>query len=487
MAKISVLIEKQVRQPQAFAAHNEARLSASEAISQAESVVADIAIPGIEVFGAPIPMFSEKTVEEGFAAFSSTEESSDASAASLVVPAIVDESRLSELTDKAGVKVYANSVLTLFQHEVEDYTFELAASGSGVDCNPFKPPATIAMLRTLLGVRAIWRDGYLGQNIVVGIIDEGVNALAYPVVGGFSPSTIRPPGTACVTSHGSMCAADVLVAAPWAKIYDYPFIGIPDSGGALAMFQAVLDQRRLDGTPHLTNNSYGFVAVPEKATNLAHEIHDINHPLHRKVREVIASGAPAFFAAGNCGIDCPSGKCQPTSIGPGMSIHGSNSLAEVITVAAINSRHERIGYSSQGPGMFETRKPDVASYSHFFGNFGPWRLAGTLHSLFDNGTSAASPVAAGVGALLMSAIPGLTPALLKEALMSSATDLGSPGWDTDTGNGAINAATAYAFLRRQALSAQALPLPESDGRKSTPSPRRRSRKAKKGGQKPAET
>ncbi len=97
--------------------------------------------------------------------------------------------------------------------------------------------------------------------------------------------------------------------------------------------------------------------------------------------------------------------------------------------------------------MFDPRKPDISAYSHFFGNFGPDRPGGEFPSLFDNGTSAACPVAAGVGALLMSAIPGLTPETLKQALMSTSIDIGPLGWDTDTGSGVINAATAYAFLR----------------------------------------
>ena len=137
------------------------------------------------------------------------------------------------------------------------------------------------------------------------------------------------------------------------------------------MFQAVLEQRRLDGTPQLTNNSYGFVGVPDQAQVPNHEVHDINHPLHRKVREVVASGAACFFAAGNCGQNCPSGACHPSGIGPGISIHASNSLVEVITVAAVNSRNERIGYSSQGPGMFEPRKPDIAILLPFIRQFRP--------------------------------------------------------------------------------------------------------------------
>ena len=232
---------------------------------------------------------------------------------------------------------------------------------AGLDCRPFKPGVDVDAIRELLDVAAVWDDGHRGEGIVVGIIDEGINGATYPVIGGFSRPGRQAPGAAQITSHGSMCAADVLVAAPDAKLYDYPFLGIPNSGGALAMFQAVLDQRRVDGTPHVTSNSYGFVGVPPREQFPTHEIWDLDHPLHRKVREVIASGAPTFFAAGNCGENCPSGKCQPTGIGPGHSIHASNSLVEVITIAAVNSRHERIGYSSQGPGMFEREKPDLSA------------------------------------------------------------------------------------------------------------------------------
>jgi subtilisin family serine protease len=281
----------------------------------------------------------------------------------------------------------------------------------------------------------------------VGIIDEGVDGTTYPVIGGFSRPGAQEPGTAPVTSHGSMCAADVLISAADAKLYDYPFLGIPSSGGALAMFQAVLDRRRLDGTPHLTSNSYGFVGVPPQADFPTHEIWDLSHPVHRKVREVVASGAPAFFAAGNCGENCPSGACHPSGVGPGHSIHASNSLAEVVTIGAVNSLHERIGYSSQGPGMFEPQKPDLAAYSHIFANFGPGRPGGDSEAPFDNGTSAATPVAAGVGALLLGAFPAATPEQLKAALVAGAIHGEPADWNADFGRGIVNAAAAYAALR----------------------------------------
>ncbi len=374
------------------------------------------------------------------------------SMASMVVAAEVTAAAVKTLMDRSDVIVWPNSAITLFGEAAsvgEDNALfgllDLADSAGGTDCRPFRPGVSVATIRELLGVARLWKDGFRGQNIVVGILDEGVHS-SYPVVGGHETAMEKRWGRAPITSHGSMCAADILVAAPAARLYDYPFLGQPSSGGALAMFQAVLAQRAIDGTPHLTNNSYGFVGVPQRDHAPRHEIWDRNHPVHRKVREVVAAGVPCFFAAGNCGDDCPSGACHSSGIGPGNSIHASNSLAEVITVAAVNSVHERIGYSSQGPGMFERAKPDIASYSHFFGNFGPGRPGGTAQP-FDNGTSAATPVACGVGAALLSAFANLTPAELKAALMDSATDLGEPGRDFLTGTGVVNAAAAYHVIR----------------------------------------
>lgn len=460
MGKVKVLVEVRQTTNEAFALRIEAFRSEAEAIAQGENLVASFAGYGLEVEGdyAPVPMFGSEVIERaelGAAAFSSAEVGPDVPSQSTVVACEVERTRLPELAGRSDVIVWPNSEIYLLPgtccgRGAEDrgaHPFDLARSVAGLDCRPYRAAVTIDTIRELLGVSRVWRDGFRGQNIIVGIIDEGVNGDEYPVTGGFTRSTIRLPGTADIDSHGSMCAADILVAAPAAKLYDYPFLGVPDSGGALTMFQEILTSRRLDGTPHLTNNSYGFLARPARDMFPNHEVWDIDHPLHRKVREVVASGCPVFFSAGNCGADCPDGRCKASGIGPGASIHASNSLTEVIAVAAVNSRHDRIGYSSQGPGGFERRKPDMAAYSHFFGNFGPGRPAGGDESDFDSGTSAACPVAAGVGALLLSAFSGLTPAQLKVALIRGAINIGPAGWDPDTGFGVINAAASYSLLR----------------------------------------
>jgi subtilisin family serine protease len=73
-----------------------------------------------------------------------------------------------------------------------------------------------------------------------------------------------------------------------------------------------------------------------------------------------------------------------------------------------------------------------------------------------NGTSAATPYAAGVAALILSADPGLTPSQIRQQIIESATDVvnveSGAGWDRYSGYGMINAAAAI----------DEIPLPSAD-------------------------
>jgi serine protease AprX len=430
MAKVEALIEVEVEIDGALSRFVAAGDSLDAGRSQVEELLPSD-LKGQVTYrptAKPIPMFAPHPDADttsqlsALSAFASSDESEDVPCATEIIPVQAEPAAIEDLQSRPGVRVWPNSEIEFF-----------------VDCRPFRPAVTVEEIREKLGVAAVWeRTGHRGDGVIVGIIDSGIDGSEYPVVGGFNRAGGQAPGAAPIESHGSMCAADVLVAAPDARLYDYPFL-VPRSSSALAMFSAVLEQRRLDGTPHVVNNSWGFVQVPPREADPTMEIWDLQHPLHRKIREVIVSGAPVLFAAGNCGEDCPSGKCHVSSIGPGISIHGSNSLEEVITVAAVNSNGDRIGYSSQGPGMFEPEKPDVSAYSHFFGNFGPGRPGGDVANPFDNGTSAACPVASGVVALLLSANPSADPGLLRDVLIAGA---GGGPWSPDTGRGVINAAAS---------------------------------------------
>ena len=64
--------------------------------------------------------------------------------------------------------------------------------------------------------------------------------------------------------------------------------------------------------------------------------------------------------------------------------------------------------------------------------------AGDYHYNF-NGTSSATPVVAGVAALLLGQDPTMTAAEVEAQLMATADDLATPGWDEGTGFGRVNA------------------------------------------------
>ncbi len=152
---------------------------------------------------APVPMFEK--VDEPISDFTefatSTNESTGASdrpSVSKVISARLNTGQLTDLSQQDGVTVWPDSELTLFERaDAEPMT--TAMSGGGTDCRPFRPAVSMDTIRRLLGVEHVWSSGYRGQNVVVGIIDDGVNGDAYPVIGGGFIATVGP--TAWCRAH----------------------------------------------------------------------------------------------------------------------------------------------------------------------------------------------------------------------------------------------------------------------------------------------
>jgi hypothetical protein len=69
------------------------------------------------------------------------------------------------------------------------------------------------------------------------------------------------------------------------------------------------------------------------------------------------------------------------------------------------------------------------------------------------GTSAAAPHAAGVAALMLHARPALAPAAIRAGLQGTALDMGTAGFDTDSGAGLVQADAAVAALHVLAITA----------------------------------
>lgn len=311
------------------------------------------------------------------------------------------------------------------------------------DCDPTTARGDLAAVRGYLGVDRIWSDGVRGTGIVVGVVDGGITTPSR-VTGGKIANVIGGPKAdwgqkALWGGHGEMCATDVLGMASDVRLFDIRLPDGADTIGALisdaiAGFQWAIDRHQADGTPHILTNSWGIFQESWDPTYAT----DPDHPFTRKVVDALNEGILVLFAAGNCGETCPDGRCGPDN-GPGRSIWGANGHPRVITVGAANLDDELIGYSSQGPAALDPHKPDFCSISHFEGYFAS-----------DSGTSAATPIAAGVVALLkqkgQSLGIDLTQDRAKEALKRTAKDIGSGGWDQHSGSGIIHAHRAHDFL-----------------------------------------
>ena len=71
-------------------------------------------------------------------------------------------------------------------------------------------------------------------------------------------------------------------------------------------------------------------------------------------------------------------------------------------------------------------------------------MSGGYTSTF-NGTSSACPHAAGIAALILAAVPDMTPLGVRNVMQATCDDLDIPGWDSETGFGRLNAFSAVSY------------------------------------------
>jgi subtilisin family serine protease len=313
----------------------------------------------------------------------------------------------------------------------------------------------------LLGVKALADDGLDGHRVPLAIVDTGFN-IAYLKSKGRDPHYSTPrswtpagvetkPGRHPV-NHGTMCAYDVGIAAPEATLLDYAVL-LSEASGATAMAgllsDAVLAYSKLLGIVQsqpasrrrlVVSNSWGMFdpAWDFPVGNPGNYSDNPAHPFNVIVASLADAGADILFAAGNCGRDCPDGRC---GFGDSQPICGANSHPSVLSIAGIDTKKRRVGYSSQGPGRLSAAKPDVSTYTHFTGS-------GVYPQ--DSGTSAACPVAAGVVAAVRTrhSASQLSAAELRTLIAKTAVDLGGTGFDDDFGWGALDGTALVAALAK---------------------------------------
>lgn len=371
----------------------------------------------------------------------------------------------------------------LFGPQVRVYVDPLIESCT-MTCVGTPPVGTWQNVQRRLDVPALRRARMTGAGVNLAIVDTGIN-LEYLRNLGLHPRldaakswVPRPaeltPG-ALPVNHGTMCAFDALLAAPECTLLDVAVL-LSNRAGGSAMdgllsdaFLAYAHLHRIMTGPHrpgegrsmVVSNSWGMFRASwdfpiDHPSNYSH---NPNHPFNRMVGRLSQAGADILFAAGNCGRECMDSRCGGVA-GP---IYGANSHPRVITVAGVDIEKHRVGYSTRGPGTLSRMKPDLCGYTHFRGS-------GVYAA--DGGTSAATPVVAGVMAAFRSRFP-YTPtdplrssASVRSIFLRTAEDRGSMGFDFEYGWGIVNGSRLAAIraltvtAREPMLEAERGPIAE---------------------------
>ena len=298
----------------------------------------------------------------------------------------------------------------------------LALDGGVVGIEPNAIGTFVTEYDRVWGVRRIGCEvthsgGERGTGVAVGVMDSGLRAthedIADNFVFGYDFETMSSDfsdpfshgthvsGTVAAVANGS----DIIGVAPEADLYMLK-VGtfFPSSSGAINALQWALDNEI-----QVTNSSF---SVPD--SSLLQQAYD----------NTWDAGVIHFAASGN---------------GGGSSVSIPARYDSVIAVGATDDRDRRAGFSQGGPDL-ELVAPGVNVYS-------TTSNSDTSYDNFD-GTSMASPHAAGVAALIIGA--GIQDANgngrvndeVRQLMIDTAIDLGTPGFDTSFGHGLVNAEAA---------------------------------------------
>lgn len=297
---------------------------------------------------------------------------------------------------------------------------------------------------------AAWDDsqGLGNTSVIIGILDTGAD-LVHPdlrLVQGydFGDNDNNPQDNSAEQGHGTACSGisagignNALGVTGIAAGCSVMPLKIADTGGNLE-FTYIANAATYAGDNNVDVGSMSFGAGIAYGSNPATDnalAYAYNH------------GVVLFAATGNgnsstiqypsnhpnvisVGAASPTGQRKSTSSSDGEYWWGSN--YGVTTQNAANA--------------VDVMAPTILPATDISGTAG---YSSNNYYMWFNGTSCATPYAAGVAALLLSKDPTLTPAQVKAAMTSTATDMtldGGAGWDRYTGYGMVNAQGALAII-----------------------------------------
>ena len=252
-----------------------------------------------------------------------------------------------------------------------------------------------------------------------------------------------------ITAANGMFGGAMSGAAPGAKIVSVRVCLFVGGCTAHALIEGMTYAAKTANVD-VINMSIGGLPALNDANNARAVLYD---------RLIEQSNVQMFISAGNSGsgmntVGDPSVASKVLSVGSSISAgtwrsnYGSDSSQDM-------GLH---GYSSRGPREDGGFKPEIVAPGSAISTVPTWQLGGPVGGTYPlppgyamfNGTSMASPQAAGVGALLVSAAKQtgvqVQPAQLRQALTSSAKQIPDYG-AYEQGNGLIDTAAAWNLLK----------------------------------------
>lgn len=273
----------------------------------------------------------------------------------------------------------------------------------------------------------VWSVGFSGRDVPIAIVDTGIDP-GHPDFAGriVAMEDFTGEGPHDNHGHGTHVAGIAAGAgnqykgiAPEARIYSAKVLH-GDGSGYMSEVIAGLDWA-VEQNVRVINLSLGGVG-PCDGTDA----------LSTACDAAVTHGVMVCVAAGN--------------YGPGVSTVGPPGCAKkVLTIGACSKQDAIASFSARGPTSDGRVKPDILLPGV---DIVSCRAQGTamgtpVNTLYTraSGTSMATPHGTGIVALLLEAFPDLTPAQLKERLMSTAKDLGLDA--NAQGKGRADAYQAY--------------------------------------------
>ncbi len=282
-----------------------------------------------------------------------------------------------------------------------------------------------------VGVPLLWDNGLTGEGVAIAIVDTGLDAEHPDFAGRVADmADFSGEGLGDAHGHGTHCAG---IAAG---------SGVASGG----RYRGVAPKATLYSAKVLRANGEGMmsdvIAGVEWAVEKGVQVislslgstgpSDGRDPLSETCDAAVERGINVVVAAGNDGP-------APRTIGS----PGASRLA--LTIGACDDQDRVASFSSRGPTADGRQKPDLVVPGVDI--IAPRAKGTAMGRVVDDyytsaqGTSMATPLAAGVVALLLQAYPSLTPQEIRDRLLSSALDLGDGPYVQ--GYGRLDAWRAY--------------------------------------------